>query len=213
VPSHSGGKRRAAHYKQKKQINMTKTALYFIKGSSGAGKTTLLKGVVESVYPNLRTHHSDDLGVPSIEEMNAKFGSPAQWQAHIIQGWIEKVAHSNQAGLFVLDSQARPTAILEAVNETGLSAIHITLIDRSHAERRRRLVEGRAQPELDALDMYAWAAYLRGQADVLRLEIIDTTNLRLAESIPALANSIGRFGEENGIRLERRKVTRRDLPS
>jgi energy-coupling factor transporter ATP-binding protein EcfA2 len=192
---------------------MSKNALYFITGSSGAGKTTLLKGVVESVYPNLSTYHSDDLGVPSIEEMNAKFGGPAQWQAHNIRQWIEKVAHSNQSGLVVLDSQARPTAILDTANETGFSALHVTLIDCSHAERRRRLIEYRAQPELDNLDMYAWAAYLRGQADALRLEIIDTTTQSLTESIQELASSIGHFAEENGICLEFRKDTRQDLRS
>jgi HAMP domain-containing protein len=49
--------------------------------------------------------------------------------------------------------------------------------------------------------MYAWAAYLRGQADALKLEVIDTTNQGVTESIQELAASIGRFAEENGIRL------------
>lgn len=49
--------------------------------------------------------------------------------------------------------------------------------------------------------MYAWAAYLRGQADALKLEIIDTTGVHLEDSIRALANSIERFAKANGISL------------
>ena len=60
---------------------MSKNALYFNTGSSGSGKTTLLKGLVESTYPNLRAYHFDDLGVPGLEEMNAKHGGSEKWQA------------------------------------------------------------------------------------------------------------------------------------
>jgi energy-coupling factor transporter ATP-binding protein EcfA2 len=180
---------------------MSKNALYFITGSSGSGKTTLLKGVVESTYPNLMAYHFDDLGVPSLEEMNTKYGDPSQWQAYNAHQWIEKVAHLEDVSLVVLDGQVRPTVILDAANAAAFSALHITLIDCSHEERQRRLVEDRTQPELDKLDMYAWAAYLHGQADALKLEIIDTTTLSLREGIQKLATSIGRFAEETEIRL------------
>jgi energy-coupling factor transporter ATP-binding protein EcfA2 len=180
---------------------MTKKAVYFLTGSSASGKTTLLKGVVESVYPELNAHHLDELGVPTLEEMNAQFGGPAQWQAYAVRRWIERVSRSDAAGLMVLDGQARPGVILDAAQETGLSAVHITLVDCSHAERRKRLLENRKQPDLDHLDMYAWAAYLRGQADALKLEVLDTTHRRPEDSINDLAGSIGRFAEAVGIRL------------
>ena len=73
------------------------------------------------------------------------------------------------------------------------SRLKVVLIDCGHAERRRRLVEERRQPELDKLDMYAWAAYLRGQADALQLDIIDTTAASLAESSSELLKSIQNF--------------------
>lgn len=192
---------------------MTNSALYFITGSSGSGKTTLLKGVVESIFSNLKSYHFDGLGVPSLEEMNTKYGGPAQWQAYNAHRWIEKVAHLKNAGLIVLEGQVRPTVIIDAANEAGFSALHITLVDCSHEERQRRLVEERIQPELDKLDMYAWAAYLHGQADALKLEIIDTTTLSVEEAIQKLAGSIERFAEETEIRLGRRKVTKLDLQS
>lgn len=180
---------------------MTNNALYFITGSSGSGKTTLLKGVVRSTYPNLLAYHFDDLGVPSLEEMNTKYGGPEQWQTHNTHEWFKKAAHMKNASLIVLDGQVRPTVILEVANKIGFPAIHITLIHCSHEERRRRLINERAQPELDKLDMYAWAAYLHGQADALSLEIIDTTHLTLADSIQKLTNSIEHFAAEAGIGL------------
>jgi GTPase SAR1 family protein len=187
---------------------MTNTALYFITGSSGSGKTTLLRSVIQSTYPNLSAYHFDDLGIPSREEMTTKFGGPAQWQAHMVHKWIKKVAQVKDAGLVVLDGQARPTVIRDAAKKAGFSALHITLIDCSHEERRRRLIDERTQPELDTLDMYAWAAYLRGQADALGLEIIDTTHLHLAEAVQQLARSIEHFAEETGIHLERSSETK-----
>jgi energy-coupling factor transporter ATP-binding protein EcfA2 len=180
---------------------MKKCAFYFITGSSGSGKTTLLKGVNKTVYPNLITYSSDAFGVPSIEEMDAKFGGPEQWQAKNTHQLFLKADRSSSLNLVVFDSQARPTVILEEAIKTGNHAIHITLIECSHQERRKRLLEYRNQPELDTVDMYAWAAYLRGQADALKLEVMDTTNQSVTESIQELAASIGRFAEENGIRL------------
>ena len=181
---------------------MTGKAIYFITGSTGAGKTTLLKGVVKAACPNLSAHHLDDLGIPTVEEMNARYGGPANWQAYNVRRWIENVIQTDGADLVVLDGQARPSIIMDAANEAGFSAIHVTLIDGSHAERRRRLLVERTQPELDMLDTYAWAAYLRGQADALKLEIIDTTGMSLPDSVRCLAGSIRRFAEEKGIHLD-----------
>jgi hypothetical protein len=178
---------------------MANNALYFLTGSSASGKTTLLKGVIASVYPGLMGYHFDDLGVPSLDEMKARYGSSDGWQAANARLWIDKIAALEGAGVVVLDGQVRPTVILQAAREAGFSALHITLIDCSHAERRRRLLETRVQPELDTLDMYAWAAYLHGQADVLGLEILDTTSLSLEEAIRRLAASIERFAKETGL--------------
>ncbi len=183
---------------------MNRNALYFVTGASGAGKTTLLKGIVERAYPNLGVHHFDEeQRIPSIEEMNAQVDDPAEWQAHKTRLWMEKITQSDPASLIVLDAQARPAVILDMASAIGFSAIRIVLVDCSHAERRRRLVEDRAQPELDTPDMYIWAGYLRGQADALKLEVIDTTAKNRTETIQALASSIEHFAEENGISLER----------
>jgi hypothetical protein len=176
-------------------------ALYFITGASASGKTTLLKRVV-AAQPELTTFYFDDIGVPSLEEMNARPGGPAQWQAFATRQWIEKIARLNDTRLVVLEGQTRPSFIIAAAHEEKLTTFHITLIDCSHAERKRRIVEERRDLQLDNLDMYAWAAYLRGQADALNLEVIDTTAQNPAASARALADSLFHFASGVGLELK-----------
>jgi len=174
-------------------------ALYFMTGSCGSGKSTLLAEVKKEL-PGLSAHHSDDLGVPGVEEMIARFGSGDAWQAHRAREWVRHAADA--PGLTVVDGQVRPKLLVDAAREAGIGSARVVLIDCGHAERRRRLLENRVQPELDVLDTYAWAAYLRGQADVLGLEIIDTTGRPLANSAAELRASITRFAAEAGVPLE-----------
>ena len=159
---------------------MNRNALYFVTGSSGSGKTTLLRRVVAEVYPTLHAFHVDDPGVKG----NAR-------------AWVERLASAN-GELVVVEGQERPHIVLTTARELGVTAVNVVLIECGHAERKRRLVEERKQPELDHLDMYAWAAYLRGQADALGLEVIDTTDHNVPESVAVLASSLQRFALTTG---------------
>jgi hypothetical protein len=161
-------------------VGVRRLALYFVTGSSGSGKTTLVRRVVTEVYPALRAFHVDDPGVKD----------------HA-RAWIEHAAKGPEE-LLVVEGQERPHVVLAAARDLGIRAVNVVLIDCGHAERRRRLLDERKQPELDRLDVYAWAAYLRGQADALGLEIIDTTEKSVAESANVLAASIGRFARRSG---------------
>jgi hypothetical protein len=160
------------------------TSLYFITGSPGAGKTTLLKRVVADYYPALWTGHVDAKGSP---------GRGTEW--------IALAAHppAGAPPLLVVDGQERPQLMIQAAREVGLRAFHMLLIDCDHEERRRRLLEDRGQPELDQRDTYCWAAYLRGQADALGLEVLDTTRQDIATSTADLAASIVRFAQRVGV--------------
>lgn len=164
---------------------VSQSALYFITGSPGAGKTTLLRRVVVDYYPRLWTGHVDAAGAPGrgIE-------------------WIEVAKHPPEGSspLLVVDGQERPHTMLEASRTAGLAAFHIVLVDCDHEERRRRLIEDRRQPELDQRDVYCWASYLRGQADALDLEVLDTTGRGIADSAAELARSIARFAERAGVK-------------
>lgn len=160
-------------------------ALYFLTGSPGAGKTTLLKRVVQDYYHSLWTGHVDAAGAP---------GPGVEWVALAAQ------PPAGAARLLVVDGQERPHVMLAAALDADLAAFHIVLIDCDHDERRRRLLEERRQPELDKRDVYCWAAYLKGQADALGLEVLDTTTQDLATSAAALAMSIRRFAERADVK-------------
>jgi hypothetical protein len=174
-------------------------ALYFITGSCGSGKSTLL-AEIRTLLPAVHALHSDDLGVPPAEEMVARFGSGDAWQAHRARELVETAAAN--PGVTVVDGQARPHVVLNAAREAGVAAVRVVLVDCGHDERRVRLLEQRKQPELDNLHTYAWAAYLKGQADALGLEVIDTTGHPVAESAAALRDSIVRFAAESGVRVD-----------
>jgi len=162
-------------------------ALYFLTGSSGSGKSTLLERVKADVYPGLRAMHLD-----------------AHQLGYDASGWIRAALEPpTGSALIVADAQERPSALIEAARSLGLARLHVVLVDCGHAERRRRLLEDRRQPELDTLDMYAWAAYLRGQCDALGLERIDTTDRPLEHSVADLAASLERYARSVGITLER----------
>ena len=174
------------------------TALCILTGASGSGKTTLLKRVVKTYFPDLSYYHFDDIGVPTLEEMQDDFGGPDNWQAHATRLWLKKIALSN-APLTVLDAQVKPSLLKGAADRYGLFKLNTVLIDCGHEERRNRLIHNRSQLDLDTLDMYAWAAYLRGQADALELEIIDTTLATTEESAKELAQSIEGFSQRVGV--------------
>ncbi len=150
----------------------------------------------------MTTYFFDEIGIPTVEEMNNKFGGPTQWQAYNVHKWIERINLSESADFIVLDGQARPNVILDTARKLEINSLHITLIDCSHEVRRNRLQKTRNQPELDNMDLYTWAAYLRGQSDALNLEIIDTTEKSIERSIIELGNSIKRFAEECELPVE-----------
>jgi uridine kinase len=92
---------------------MSSKAFYFITGSSASGKTTLLKGVNNSIYPKLTAYYFDEIGIPTIEEMNVRFGGPAQWQAYSVRKWIQSINLSEPSNFIILDGQARPKVIID----------------------------------------------------------------------------------------------------
>ena len=149
-------------------------AIFFITGSSGAGKTTLLRRIYKQLAPVAAYHHFDEAETKDFKT----------WLEHVVAGG---------AALNVLDASKSPTDLQAAVQALGIDKLNIVLIDCGHRERKRRLVKERNQPELDTLDIYAWAAYLRGQADALGLEVIDTTSASLEQSSRELLASIERF--------------------
>ncbi|MDH3317691.1 MAG: hypothetical protein OER43_18245 [Gammaproteobacteria bacterium] len=158
---------------------MAKFAL-FVVGASGVGKTAALGQLETDADFRGVCRYFDSIGVPPLEDMIRLYGSGEQWQAGATDDWVRKILRE-PAPIVILEGQTRPSFIRGAAEAHGLTHYRIVLLD-CHAEvRRERLTRGRDQPELASLDMNSWAAYLRGQADALRLPIIDTSHLSLAE--------------------------------
>jgi predicted kinase len=151
-------------------------AVLVVVGASGAGKSTLTRGLAALGLPGVTCHHFDTLGVPTPEEIAARFGGGEVWQAWALDQWMQRLARNDDdTALAVLDAQVRPHAAVVALRQHNIARGRVVLVDCGYAERNARLRGARGQPELATADMDCFAAYMRGQADALDLPIIDTT--------------------------------------
>lgn len=156
---------------------MPPPAILVVTGASGAGKSTLLRAVTGRRLPGIGCYHFDSIGVPSPEEMTAKFGSPEGWQVRMTREWIARLAaNSANDRVAILEGQMRPSIVREAFARAGIPAAQIVLLDCAPEVREMRLRGPRDQADLASARMAEWAAYLRGQADALDLPILDTTS-------------------------------------
>jgi len=120
--------------------------------------------------------------VPGVEVMERDFGSGEQWQAFATGDWIARLgALPDEVCVAVLDGQTRPSFVFAAAGRAARRQVHVMLLDCSPEIRASRLAGARQQPELASERMNNWAAYLRGQADALRLDVIDTSSLTVDE--------------------------------
>jgi hypothetical protein len=147
-----------------------------LTGASGVGKTTILRTLAARALPGIAAYHFDSIGVPSVAEMTAKFGSPEGWQVRMTREWIARLAANvSDDRVAVLEGQVRPSVVRDAFARSGVRTGQIVLLDCDPDVRDARLRGPRRQPDLASAQMSMWAAYLRGQADALDLPILDTT--------------------------------------
>ena len=156
--------------------------LVVLTGASGAGKTAISDLIAAEHGADIDIRFFDSIGVPPVEEMNALFGSPAGWQQAMTAEWMARIAGTMQPRRPVLfEGQMRIAFVVDAAAAMGL-ACHIILVDCDDATRRHRLASDRNQPELANDDMMNWAAFLRREAQSAGCEILDTSNLPIAEA-------------------------------
>lgn len=98
----------------------------------------------------------------------------------------------------VLDGQTRPSFVRSAADRFPSVRFRIVLLDSDPGVRRVR-VGKRGQPKLATAQMDMWSAYLRGQADALKLPVVDTTVLTVQEVANALEAQVDAFRQEIGI--------------
>jgi hypothetical protein len=150
-------------------------AVLVVTGASGVGKTTLVDALDAVRLRGVGCYHFDVLGVPAPEEMARHFGGGLQWREWAMREWAARLARNeDRVAVAVLDAQVPPTLAQAALRAAGVRRAQVVLVDCGHAARNARLRGPRGQPDLACGEMDCWAAYLRGQADALRLPIVDT---------------------------------------
>ena len=157
-------------------------AILVLTGASGAGKTTLTFKLNELALPGVKGINCDRVRI----EVDVTAASTDR-QADILRYWISHLSQPETGiELAVLDTQIRPHRALEVLSEAAIDYTQIVLVDCDPVKRNQRLHMERASPELANPRMDCWAAYLRGQADALKLSIIDTTNGPMDKSLGEL---------------------------
>ena len=157
-------------------------AILILTGASGAGKTTLALKLNELAIPGVKGFNCDRVKIESDETSD-----PPDRQAETLRYWISHLSQVETGiELAVLDTQIRPHRALEVLSQAAINCAQIVLVDCDPVKRNERLHMDRGQPELANPRMDCWAAYLRGQADALKLSIIDTSNDSIDESLVEL---------------------------
>jgi energy-coupling factor transporter ATP-binding protein EcfA2 len=157
-------------------------AILVLTGASGAGKTTLALKLNELAIPGVKGINCDRVKIEADKTADA-----ADRQANILSYWISHLSQPETGiELAVLDTQIRPHLALEVLGQAAIDYAQVVLVDCDPVKRNERLHVNRGQPELANAQMDCWAAYLRGQADALKLSIIDTSNDEMDESLVEL---------------------------
>ena len=174
-------------------------SILVVTGASGAGKTATVEALASRSLPGVQCFYFDSIGVPAPDVMDLDYGGAESWQSWATHEWLTRLALlDGGARVAVLDAQTRPSTVLEAPGAGAQWHGHVVLLDCSAAVRAARLRGPRGQPELVTPCMDDWAAYLRGQADALRLPVIDTSALTIAESADQLEVIVRRLLDFRG---------------
>jgi len=154
-------------------------AIIVLTGASGAGKTTLISTLNDLAIPGVKGINCDRVKIEEDETADS-----SDRQVNVLRYWINSLSQPETGiELAVLDTQIRPHRALEVLNEAAIDCAQIVLVDCDPVKRNERLYIHRGQPELANPQMDCWAAYLRGQADALKLAIIDTSNDPIEKSV------------------------------
>jgi putative ribosome biogenesis GTPase RsgA len=169
----------------------TKSAkILFLTGASGAGKTALLEYIQENYkLTNVLFYYFDSIGVPSESEIISKYGSGREWQKAMTYTWINKIINEKGRHIrAIIEGQVDIQFIVDSFDNLSFSEYKVILINAEKDVRDERLIILRKQAYLATDDMESWALYLKKQAVEFGIEILDTSNITLAESADYIVN-------------------------
>lgn len=167
-----------------------KKQIYFITGASGTGKTSLIDALKKKYADkNWEFLHFDSIGVPSVEVMNQRYGSPSAWQEAMTYQWIERLIHDDHECIF-FEGQVNLKFIQNGFSKHNFTDYKIILLDCSAEVMTYRLTHHREQAELLTQDMYNWLAFLRNQASELGEIVVDTTGMASEDVLTEFENKV-----------------------
>lgn len=161
-------------------------------GASGSGKTSIARAIEDRFSDNVDVFFFDRIGVPSVGQMIAEYGSGEGWQRAKTVEWMAKLAHVAKTGRkVVFEGQTRLSFLAEGATAAGALAYLPILVDCDDETRSKRLTVDRRQPELANEEMMQWARYLRHEANEYDCEVLDTSLLSLDEAVSYVMTRLG----------------------
>ena len=158
--------------------------LVILFGASGAGKTSIARAFSAAQPSVAEVCFFDSIGVPSSEEMAARYGSGEGWQEAMTAEWLARIAVRLKAGSNVLfEGQTRPSFVAGGALAAGIGEFKMVLVDCDDETRARRLGEQRGQPELATASMMNWARFLRDEAGRGGHLILNTSVMPIAAAV------------------------------
>src|SRR5271163_2602488 len=131
-----------------------------LTGASGSGKTSIAKAIASRYREHVDVYHFDRIGVPSVEQMIANYGSGEAWQRAMTNEWLARIAATPHMGRHVLfEGQMRFTVISEAAAAAGITGYTLILVDCDDATRTKRLAFDRPRANLANPTMMNWAKH------------------------------------------------------
>jgi len=151
--------------------------IFFITGASGVGKTTLVSRLEEKygARQDWTFLHFDAIGVPSVQEMEAQFGSVENWQRATTRLWVYRmISEYPDKNVIIFEGQVNLDFVKSSFKECDFPNYKIVLVDCDEETMHKRLNIERMQPALITHEMDNWLRFLRGQAQQDGESIIDT---------------------------------------
>lgn len=154
-----------------------KPLIIFITGASGSGKTAILKTIEQELQDEISANYFDDIGVPSFDDMIARYGSTEKWQESATHAWIERLTIITDKKLVFLEGSFNPEFALSYMQKVGNCLLILICIHADRLVREERLNKYRNQPELATQDMENFALMLKQKTMELGGVVVDTTGI------------------------------------
>ncbi|NRB53512.1 MAG: AAA family ATPase [Saprospiraceae bacterium] len=160
-----------------------------ITGASGVGKTTILKELSKrlSKHNTVKVFHFDDMELPNWDELE----DAKKWQEEATIGWIDKLVKiaRNDNVHILFEGSTEIKFYIEGFVRNRYQDYNVILFDCSEDTMKNRLIE-RGQPELYHSNMIGWLNYLRREALLKKVEIVETDHASIPKIVQGLIDKL-----------------------